>query len=194
MSRVHKAMELQTRKYTAGISVTNRRRLDLIHRLARGPVTVQEAAKFLVLTAYLTDTVKKGYRYGREKGEDLLRAYQAAKLSQHLLLRLFGEVLADEHTPPGVQKALICEGRHYDIAQDYFHSIWRGNKLGCAFFQGWWDSVFPDQRRNVPHVAWPAGDDLEKNIIRVAGNNNFYVPIANWERSLSASIEELRID
>lgn len=36
-------------QYTAGISALNRQRLDQIHRSARGPITVQEAAKILDL-------------------------------------------------------------------------------------------------------------------------------------------------
>ena len=43
-------------KDTAGVSAVNRRRLDRIHRAARGPLTVQDAAKLLDLPA--VDTAK----------------------------------------------------------------------------------------------------------------------------------------
>ena len=49
MPKVQKTIELQSTEYTAGISLLNRRRLSLIHRSARGPFTVGEAAKILDL-------------------------------------------------------------------------------------------------------------------------------------------------
>ncbi|MGH2374476.1 MAG: type IV toxin-antitoxin system AbiEi family antitoxin domain-containing protein [bacterium] len=42
-------MELLARESTGGISALNRQRLGLIHRAAKGPITVQEAAKALNL-------------------------------------------------------------------------------------------------------------------------------------------------
>lgn len=49
MAQVQSGQELRNSEYTAGISPLNRRRLSLIHRSARGPVTVAEAAKILEL-------------------------------------------------------------------------------------------------------------------------------------------------
>jgi predicted transcriptional regulator of viral defense system len=49
MSKVQRRIEISPSESTAGISALNRRRLDLIHRSAEGPITVGEAARILGL-------------------------------------------------------------------------------------------------------------------------------------------------